>query len=142
MFPEFAGVICWNNWYMCPSSLKVAVTKEMYTLTSFVALGMRSEGNASKNGEPTVGFLRQCSCTPVFLVKDFLAKNNVTALQYPPHSPDLAQADVYQFPRLKSTLMGWRFCDASDIIKNATEELKRVSQNAFQKCFQHLCSRW
>jgi transposase len=55
------------------------------------------------------------------LVKDFLAKNNVTALEYPPHSPDLAAADRNLFPRLKSTLMGRRFCDASDIVKNATE---------------------
>jgi transposase len=39
------------------------------------------------------------------LVKDSLAKNNLTALEYPPHSPDLVPADRYMFPRLKSTLM-------------------------------------
>ena len=54
------------------------------------------------------------------LVKDFLGKNNVTALEYPPHSPDRAAADRYLFLRLKSALMGRRFCDASDVIKNAT----------------------
>jgi hypothetical protein len=58
---------------MCPSSLKVAVSKEMYTLTSFVALGMRSEGNAPSNGEQTAGFLRQCSYTPVGFVQGFLS---------------------------------------------------------------------
>jgi transposase len=42
------------------------------------------------------------------LFKDFLAKNNVTALEYPPHSPDLAAADCCLFPRLKLTLMGRR----------------------------------
>jgi len=31
-------------------------------------------------------------------VKDFLAKNNVTALEHPPHSPDLGPADFYLFP--------------------------------------------
>jgi hypothetical protein len=36
----------------------------------------------------------------------------------------------------------WRFCDATDIIKNATEELKRLSQNGFQERFQQLYSRW
>ena len=36
----------------------------------------------------------------------------------------------------------WRFCDATDIIKNATEELKRLSQNGFQERFQHLYIRW
>jgi len=32
---------------------------------------------------------------------------------------------------------GWGFCDATDIIKNAKEELKRLSQNAFHEFFQH-----
>jgi transposase len=30
------------------------------------------------------------------LVKDFLAKNNVKTLEYPPYSPDLAPADFYR----------------------------------------------
>jgi ABC-type oligopeptide transport system ATPase subunit len=32
--------------------------------------------------------------------------------------------------------------DATDIIKNVTEELKKLSQNGFQECFQHPCSHW
>jgi len=43
---------------------------------------------------------------------------------------------------MKSPFNGRRFCDACDIIKNATEELKLLSQNGFQECFQHICSRW
>ena len=69
------------------------------------------------------------------LVKDFLAKNNVTTPEDPPYSPDLVPADFYLFPRLKSALKGWRFCDASDTIKSETEELERLSQNSFQGCF-------
>jgi hypothetical protein len=35
---------------------------------------------------------------------------------------------------MKSALKGQRFCDdATDIIKNATEELKSLSQNGFSK---------
>jgi len=52
----------------------------------------------------------------------------------PPFSPDLAPADYYLFSRLKSSLKGQRFCDATDI-KNAMEELKRLSQKEY---FQHL----
>ena len=48
-----------------------------------------------------------------------------------PYSPDMAAADFYLFPRLKLTLTGQRFCDTTDIIKNATEELKRLSQSSF-----------
>jgi len=58
------------------------------------------------------------------LVKDFLAKNNVTTLQHPPHSPDLAPTD-FTFRPLKPALKVRRFCEASDIFKNAMTELKR-----------------
>jgi hypothetical protein len=34
------------------------------------------------------------------------------------------------------------FCNSTDIITNAAEELKRLSQNGLQECFQHLKSRW
>jgi hypothetical protein len=61
------------------------------------------------------------------LVKDFLAKNIVITLEHLPYSPDLAPAHFYLFPLLKSALKGRRCCDATDIIKNATEELKRLS---------------
>jgi transposase len=70
------------------------------------------------------------------LVKNFLAKNNVTALEHPPYSPRLAPADFYLFPRLKSAVKGRCFCDATDIIKNFTKELKSLSKYAFQECFQ------
>jgi len=43
---------------------------------------------------------------------------------------------------MKSALKGRRFCDVSEIIKNATEELKRISQNGFQEIFKQLYSHW
>ena len=59
------------------------------------------------------------------LVKGFLAYNNETTLEIHPYAPDLAPTNFYLFPRLKAAWMGRRFLDATDIIKNATEELKR-----------------
>ena len=76
------------------------------------------------------------------LVKDFLTKNNVTTLQNPPYSPDLTPAEFNLLLRLTSTLKVQRLRDSTDIIKNATKELKRLSQNCFQKCFQQLYYRW
>jgi transposase len=64
------------------------------------------------------------------LVKDFLAKNNVTTLKHPPHSPDLVPAEFYLFLRLRPALNGQCFCDVNGIIKNAMEELKRLTKNA------------
>jgi hypothetical protein len=43
---------------------------------------------------------------------------------------------------MKSALKVQRFCDATEIIKNATKELKRFSQNGFQMCFIHIYIRW
>jgi hypothetical protein len=54
------------------------------------------------------------------LVNDFLAKNNVTTLEHPLYS---LVCSLF-LPALK----GQRFCDATDIIKKATEDLKRLSQ--------------
>jgi len=50
----------------------------------------------------------------------------MTTLQHLPYSPDLDAADFYLSRRLKSALEGRFLCDASDISKNATDELKRL----------------
>jgi hypothetical protein len=77
---------------------------------------------------------RQCSSILVVFGKEFLCKDYMTTLEH----PHLAAANFYLFPRLKSTLKRKRFCNAPENIKNATEELKRLSQN--QEYFQHLYS--
>jgi len=78
---------------------------------------------------------------PVF-GNDFLAKNNMTTLEHPSFSPDLDPAGFHSFPRLKSALKGRCFYDGTDVIKNATEELKRFPQNGFQEYYQHVQIRW
>jgi hypothetical protein len=91
---------------------------------------MRSEGNAPKNWESSSWCPRHDNAPARrwVLVKDFVTTNNVATLEHPSYSPDLTAADFYLFPRLKSVLKGKRFCDDTDIIRNATEELKRLSQ--------------
>jgi hypothetical protein len=37
---------------------------------------------------------------------------------------------------------GLRFCNDTNIIKNATERLKSLSPNSLQESFQRLFSRW
>ena len=112
-------------------------------MTSFVALGMRSEGNAPKKWRINSWSLLHDNAPAhrSVLVKDFLVKNNTTTLQHSPYFPDLTPAYFYLFPRTKSALKGRCFCDATDIFKNATLELKRLSQCSFQECFQHVCCR-
>jgi hypothetical protein len=43
----------------------------------------------------------------------------VKTLEHLPYSPDLASADFYLFPLLKSASKGRRFCDTTVIFKNA-----------------------
>jgi histone-lysine N-methyltransferase SETMAR len=75
-------------------------------------------------------------------VEDFLAKSNVTTLEHTPYSIDLDPTEYYLFPRLISALKGRNYRDATDIIKNTTEELKILSQNGFQERLKYLYSFW
>jgi hypothetical protein len=69
--------------------------------------------------------------------------NNMTTKKHLSYSPDpVSQLICTRSLDLKSALKGRRFCDATDIIKNATTELKMPSRNGFQKYFQQLHSCW
>jgi hypothetical protein len=70
---------------------------------------------------------RKCSSTPVGFFKDFLEKNNVATRQHPPHFSDMVAADSYLLSLPKLTSKGRCFCVATDIFKNATEELMMSS---------------
>jgi len=81
---------------------------------------MRSEGNTPKNGEANVHFSFTIrSSTPVGFGQGFLSQEQCNNTGAFPHSPDLAPADFFLFFRINLALQG-RFCDANDIIKNAT----------------------
>ena len=60
------------------------------------------------------------------LVRYFLRTKNVTALERAPYTLDLGATHFKQFTRLKSLFKGRRSRYATDIIKNTTEELKRL----------------
>jgi len=52
---------------------------------------------------------RQTPAHQPVLVKGFFAENNVTTLDHSPYPPDLAPADFYLFPLLKSGSKKRRF---------------------------------
>jgi hypothetical protein len=68
----------------------------------------------------------------------FLAKRQVTVLHDPSYSPDLAPADFFLFPKLKSQLKGKRFQDISTIQANVTEQIRSIPKDWFKKSFQSL----
>jgi len=77
--------------------------------------------------------LRQCSNTPVGIGQGFLSKEQCDNSGASPILSNLVAANFYLSPQMKVAMMGRRFCDATNTVKNATEELKRLSQNGFQE---------
>jgi transposase len=71
-----------------------------------------------------------------------LAKHATTVLPQPPYSPDLAPADFFLFPKLKSTLKGRLFESIEAIKTNSLAHLRSISKTAFQECFRTLKKRW
>jgi transposase len=61
---------------------------------------------------------------------------------HPPYSPDLAPADFFLFPKLKSTLKGRRFQTIEEIQENAIRELRAITGSAFQEAFQQWKKCW
>jgi transposase len=61
--------------------------------------------------------------------REFLASKQITELERPPYSPDLAPSDFSLFPKIKEILKGRHFDDIDDTINNTTVALKVIPQN-------------
>jgi hypothetical protein len=72
-------------------------------------------------------------------VREFLATEQITVLEHPAYSPDLACSDFFLFPKIKKILKGRHF---DDIRSNSTASLKAISQNQFQNCFDGWTRHW
>ncbi|GFU95444.1 uncharacterized protein TNCV_4787791 [Trichonephila clavipes] len=70
--------------------------------------------------------------------QQFLATKGIVTLDNRPYLHDLAPADFYLFPRLKSALKGKRITDITDIQSNVTAELKAIPKELFHRSFQDL----
>jgi hypothetical protein len=57
------------------------------------------------------------------VVKKYLAKLNVTALEHQPYSPQLSLVDFFLFPRLKSVFKGQHFACAEGVAAKAWRTL-------------------
>jgi hypothetical protein len=75
-------------------------------------------------------------------VREFLATKQITVLEHPVHSPDLAPDDFFLFSEIKEILKVRHFDDIDDIRSNTTAALKAIPQNQFQNCFEGWTRRW
>ena len=75
-------------------------------------------------------------------MREFLATKQITVLEQPAYSPDLAPSDFLLFPKIKEILKGRQFDDIDDVSSNTTAALKAIPQNHFQKCFEGWTMHW
>jgi transposase len=68
-------------------------------------------------------------------VKEFLARKQITVLERPSYSPDLAPSDFLLFPKVKEILKGRHFDDTDDIRSNTTAALEGHSTKPVPKLF-------
>ena len=74
--------------------------------------------------------------------EEFLAAKQITVLEHPAYSPDLAPSDFLLFPKIKEMLKERHFDYIDDIRNNTTTALKAIRQNQFQNCFEGWTRRW
>ena len=68
--------------------------------------------------------------------RQLLANKQVTVLDHPPYSPDLAPCDFWLFPKLKSVVKGLHFASVDEIKDRVTRELRCLAEEDFAGCFQ------
>ena len=69
-------------------------------------------------------------------MREFLATKQITVLEHPAYSPDLAPSDFFLFPKRREILKGRHFDDIDDIRTNTMAALNAIPQNHFQNCFE------
>jgi hypothetical protein len=55
---------------------------------------------------------------------------------------NLASADFFLFPKLKTTLKGCRFQTVEEVQENAIRKLRAITESALQEAFQQWKKRW
>ena len=62
--------------------------------------------------------------------REFLATKQITVLEHPAYSPDLAPSDIFLFPNIKEILKGRHFHGTDNIRSNTMAALKTIPQNS------------
>ncbi|GFU67138.1 mariner Mos1 transposase [Trichonephila clavipes] len=71
-----------------------------------------------------------------FVVTEHLTKNGIVTIPQPPYSPDLAPADFFLFPKVKTALKGCHQGTLDDVKRACTHALKDVSVGDFQGAYE------
>jgi hypothetical protein len=75
-------------------------------------------------------------------VRELLASKQITVLEHPPYSPDVAPNDFFLFLKIKEILKRRHFDDIDNIRSNRMAALKVIPQNQFPNCFGGWTRHW
>ena len=102
---------------------------------------MQSEGNAPKNGEPTVGFSINTMLQHTGRFWSMVSYHKTLRQHWNiPFAPLICLDLIFTFS-LPWNLQG-RDGVFTDNFKNVVEDLKRLSQSYFLECYQYFYCRW
>jgi transposase len=73
-------------------------------------------------------------------VREILASKQITVLEHPPYSPDLAPSDFLLFPKMKEILKGRHFDDIDDI-RSTLKATTVIFSNEVYSTFTTMSSR-
>ena len=105
--------------------------------TNFIATGCKRINST----EWTMCYIL-CTWYTVLFLREFLTKHETNVVPQPPYSPNLAPADLFLLPKLKSSVKGRRFRTVGEIEENPIRDLRAIPQNMFQVAFQNWKKRW
>ena len=88
------------------------ISKSTKISAAFDSLGVREETRRDKS------WLLHHANAPAhkaLTIRQLLAEKNITVLEQPPYSPDLAPCDFFLFPKLKGIIKGTRFVSLAGV---------------------------
>ena len=75
------------------------------------------------------------------VVQHFFGKHNISQLQHPPYSPDMAPCDFFLFPKIKNQSKGRTFQGIEEIKENAMRELGALTEEDVYKRQTNCCCK-
>ena len=73
--------------------------------------------------------------TSIF-VREFLSKHKTVSMPQPLYSTDLASADFFLFPKLKTAMQEKHFATIEEIKEKSKQELLAIPKSTFRKGFE------
>ena len=116
-------------WYIMNSCHKVVCSIRHTTLKLCANCSKQFVRNAQNCGKTNHGF-----CT--------MTKNKTVIMPHLPYSRNMAPANFFLFPKLKTPKKGKRFATIEEIKEKSKQKLLALPKSAFQKFFEHSKKRW